>query len=181
MQNLIKVWGMFVIAFLAVFIVAASVKTNTSKSIKVAFTDLQPEARKQVNCLADNIYFEARSEPLAGQQAVALVTMNRVGSGVFPSTVCAVVKQKTDTVCQFSWWCEAKPKAQSIARQFDQELYGPIRLVALDTYLNHDKIHDITKGSLFYHADYVSPGWHNLKVTVKIGQHIFYKTKGNII
>ena len=45
------------------------------------------------DCLAQNIYFEARSESQAGMIAVAQVTMNRVKHPRYPNTVCEVVKQ----------------------------------------------------------------------------------------
>ena len=69
---------------------------------------------KQVECLAKNIYFEARNEPFAGQLAVALVTLNRVYDDTFPNTVCDVVYQGIHTNdgfpkrnrCQFSWYCD---------------------------------------------------------------------------
>ena len=68
----------------------------------------------EVLCLAENIYFEARSESAAGRMAVALVTFNRVEHPNFPDTVCGVVKQtkyypsgRIDLhSCQFSWYCE---------------------------------------------------------------------------
>jgi hypothetical protein len=59
----------------------------------------------------------------------------------------------------------------------DPHLYKEVRNVALYTYLNYGMIDDITKGATYYHADYVRPGWSNLKKTTKIGQHIFYKPK----
>lgn len=149
------------------------------KPIEVAYQDLHPDARRQVDCLADNIYFEARSEPTNGQKAVALVTMNRVSSGSFAPTVCGVVKQVENSTCQFSWWCDTTIRAKAVHRQFHHEAYQQARLIALDVYLNYERIHDITKGALFYHAEYVPKskiGVPNLQMTVKIGQHIFYRT-----
>lgn len=149
-------------------------------SQQVSYETLDDEDRKQVDCLADNIYFEARSEPLTGQKAVALVTMNRVTDKNFPKTVCDVVKQKKSSVCQFSWWCNTKARAQSMQRRFhhDHDTYMKARQVAFEVYINYDQMHDVTKGAIFYHADYVSVtrlGMYNLKKTVHIGQHIFYR------
>jgi N-acetylmuramoyl-L-alanine amidase len=59
-------------------------------------------------CLALNIYFEARSEPIQGQIAIAEVTLNRVASPNFPNDVCSVVLQDNSAGCQFSWWCDGK-------------------------------------------------------------------------
>jgi len=65
---------------------------------------------RQLACLARNVFYEANGEPMAGQMAVAQVTVNRARSGLFPRDLCAVVSQSTvvggDTrVCQFSWYC----------------------------------------------------------------------------
>ena len=61
---------------------------------------------REVDCLAQNMYFEAGIESKAGKLAVAEVTMNRVKSSEFPNTVCEVVYQRTKYTCQFSWICE---------------------------------------------------------------------------
>lgn len=146
--------------------------------IKTSFAELTPAVQKEVTCLADNILFEAGNEPEAGKIAVAIVTMNRVKSGNYASSVCGVVKQKTNGTCQFSWWCEDKPRNASITRKLTsghQEMYNSIRDLAMFVYLNNDKVKDITNGATYYHADYVQPGWRHLKKTVKIGRHIFYK------
>jgi spore germination cell wall hydrolase CwlJ-like protein len=148
------------------------------------YQHLVPAARKQVDCLTENIYFEAAHEPLAGKIGVAMVTLNRVHSGAYPSTICAVVQQKTRrtsvTVCQFSWFCDARVLAQRY--QVKQTLlYQEIRNLSTKIYLDHESMDDPTQGAMFYHAVYIpDPGW-GLPVTVRIGQHIFYRpryTKG---
>lgn len=134
------------------------------------YSSLPNKIRRQVDCLTDNIYYEARNQSTNGMLAVGYVTMNRVESNIFPSTICGVVKQKTASVCQFSWWCDASVKA----RAMDRELYNQIRHLATWVYFNHDKKNDVTKGAMFYHAAYVSPGWKGLRKTVRIDTHIFY-------
>lgn len=167
------------IAIILSFILFGQLALGNEHTIQVSYYDLQPSARYQVDCLADNIYFESRAESESGQQAVALVTMNRVSSGRYPTTICEVVKQKVQATCQFSWWCDATARAQSLSRRFVQtDEYEKIRNVALEVYLNYEQMHDITKGALFYHAVYVDKtqlGMRNIKQTVKIGQHIFYR------
>ena len=79
--------------------------------LNVELRDLTKEARTEIECLAQNIYFEAAQEPREGQIAVAHVTRNRMISGKYPNTYCGVVKQKTYGVCQFSWFCEERAKA----------------------------------------------------------------------
>ena len=142
--------------------------------ISVEYSELTRDAQKQVDCLAENIYHEAKSESKKGQIAVAIVTLNRVVDGRFPQDICGVVKQRTKNsesgkiVCQFSWNC------MRVTLNRNSEYYQQALRHALHVYANYDLIEDFTKGSLYYHADYVNPGW-KLHKTVKIGRHIFYK------
>jgi len=161
---------------------------NSARIIQPKYSQLTPEAQRQVSCLASNIYFEARSEPVQGQIAVAFVTLNRVKSPDFPDTICEVVKQKKRVdfigdrrvVCQFSWYCETAPKLQyyNMIRTNDTtRKYNDVLEVAIHVYANHEKLRDPTNGSLYYHADYVNPNWRNLDRDVTIGRHIFYKVR----
>ena len=147
---------------------------------EVSYDNLTAVERKQVDCLTNNIYFEAGSEPVSGQLAVAFVTLNRTKLDGYPSTVCEVVKQKTNGVCQFSWWCDVKLRAKALRRTFsnrEHDVLADIRGIATKVYFNHDMLYDVTKGSTHFHAAYVSPQWkYYLKKTVRIGNHIFYRT-----
>lgn len=147
----------------------------------ISYDDLSSEAKRQVECLTDNIYFEARNEPVKGQKAVAIVTMNRVNAPEFPSTACGVVKQQDRSICQFTWWCDPNLRNKSVTKNFsgrELEVYHKIRQVALNVYVNHQRVKDVTYGALFYHATYVDRrllGVKNIEVTTIIGQHIFYR------
>jgi spore germination cell wall hydrolase CwlJ-like protein len=171
--------------------VAGQHYVDANKLIQPKYTQLTSEAQRQVSCLASNIYFEARSEPVDGQIAVAFVTLNRVASQDFPNTICDVVKQKSRVerigdrriVCQFSWYCETKPKGQyynMLLTNDTTKKYNDVLEVAIHVYANQEKLIDPTNGSLFYHADYVRPNWRNLDRHVIIGRHIFYRVKENI-
>ena len=128
----------------------------------------QQSVQREVQCLAQNIYFEAGSEPKAGKIAVAAVTMNRVKEG-FAKTVCGVVTQKNNNVCQFSWVCEPK-KAITMPSEWKES-----RQIAENILISHKKYSTID-GALFFHADYVKPAWAATKDFVqKIGRHLFYK------
>jgi spore germination cell wall hydrolase CwlJ-like protein len=157
----------------------------------VPFERMTKDTQKQIECLAENIYFEARNEPLQGQYAVAFVTMNRVNSSYFPNTICDVVKQKTKVesignkrvVCQFSWWCEPTPyhiSTSNLLTKTHNMKYNEIVKIAINFYVNYERLEDPTQGSLFYHADYVSPNWKNLQKVTQIGRHIFYERKSNV-
>ena len=135
---------------------------------------LTKEHKKEIDCLSRNIYREASGEKEEGMTAVALVTMNRTKATGYPNTVCKVVHQKRNAVCQFTWVCMRKLSL------IDKEIYNYSRYVAIRVFFNHYLMNDITQRALFYHANYVNPRWNNLVVTTIIGNHIFYKTPGEI-
>jgi len=160
----------------AIFLISAILILSTDfskdKFIGVVYTQLTAEARTQVDCLAENIYYEAGYEPRDGKIAVAMVTLNRVQDPQFPKDICSVVKQKTKSTCQFTWFCENKTLQNNSA-------YSQAQDIALLVYANYEKMQDMTQGALFYHADYVNPRW-KLERTVVIGRHIFYKQRDGI-
>lgn len=131
------------------------------------------QRERQLECLAKNIYFEAGSEPFEGKVAVAQVTLNRSESGKFPNDICRVIYQKNvfydKIVCQFSWYCEQNGKLQPKHTQVYEESYEVAKKVLLEGFRL-----DVLKEAMYYHADYVNPGWGKPKIT-KIGRHIFYK------
>jgi len=143
---------------------------SNSVLLNVSYNQLTKETQKQIDCLAENIYFEAGYEPREGKEAVALVTLNRMQDPRFPKDICGVVKQRTTSVCQFSWFC-------SKVSIKNKDAYEQAKEVAVYVYANYENLKDITKGALYYHADYVNPRWKLEKTTV-IGRHIFYKESG---
>lgn len=128
---------------------------------------------KQLACLARNIYFEAGNEPFEGKVAVAQVTLNRVNSGNFPDDVCRVVYQKNifyeKVVCQFSWYCDRVASNRPI----HQDVYKECMEVAIKVLLEGFRL-PVLQEAMYYHADYVNPGWQREKLA-KIGRHIFYR------
>lgn len=172
--RLLVVCVLFLSVFLLVTIPAREVPASQHQEIIT-----EPDHTEQIKCLADNIYYEARSEDNDGRMAVASVTMNRVKSDKFSSTVCGVVKQQNNNnKCQFSWWCDIKLRHQAInSTIYNKEVYEEIWAMATHIFYNHHNDNDLTNGALFYHADYVKPRWrHKLIKTVQIGRHIFYRS-----
>ena len=126
-------------------------------------------------CLALNIYFEARSEPIEGQIAIAEVTLNRVASTNYPNDVCSVVLQENKDGCQFSWWCDGK----SDQPREHNSLRTSKALAELMLKDGHD-ITVIGNEATHYHSNDVHPYWANdLHKIRRIGKHIFYKKKNN--
>ena len=138
-------------------------------SQEVQFVNLDPKDKKQIDCLAKNIYYESGGETKLGWLAVAMVTMNRVNSGLFPTNICDVVYQKTGKIYQFSWVASRKHLTTPA-----HELYNEVLEYAMTFFYKHHTLEDVTKGALFFHADYVNPRWNRVK-TAQIGRHIFYR------
>jgi len=126
---------------------------------------------QEVQCLALNIYFEARGESEMGQRAVGHVVMNRVAHPDYPATVCDVVRQggeKKRHRCQFSWWCDGLSDEPGNLTAWDRALRLARQIYA-------GTLRDVTDGALWYHATYVRPYWSKVLLQGdKIGQHIFY-------
>jgi hypothetical protein len=129
---------------------------------------------KEQRCLAEAVYFEARSEPVEGQAAVAQVILNRVKSGLYPSSICGVVYQNRHRhlACQFTFACEGKS-----LRIRDTESWERATRVASAVLEGRTYLADVG-GATHYHANYVRPSWsRRLKKMDVIGRHIFYKLK----
>ncbi len=120
---------------------------------------------REVECLATGIYFESKGEPLAGQLAVGQVIANRADSGGrFPSTYCGVLFQRG----QFSFVHGGRlPHVSRDNRQW-QTAVAIAKIV--DGGLKDSEVGN----ALFFHARYVSPGWH-LKRVASIGNHVFFR------
>ena len=145
------------------------------------------EMSSSAECLAKNMYFEARNQGTAGWLAVTAVVLNRVNDRRFPNTICEVVTQgptrpswKDPSVripikhrCQFSWFCDGKSDNPKHEKSYNQMLdFAELLLSGAVDFI------DITDGAQFYHADYVRPSWARTKKrTIEIEDHIFYKWK----
>jgi len=173
-RNLFKFLGFILVMAVLVTVTTTKLTTlrSTGEELRQGFTSVA-DRTKQLDCLAKNIYWEAASEPFEGKVAVAQVTMNRLESGRFAKDVCGVVYQKNvvydRVICQFSWFCENNHKVRPV----HPALYKESEEVAKKVLLENFRLPSM-KDALYYHADYVSPGWKKPKIG-KIGAHIFYK------
>ena len=143
----------------------AAIKPNGDLSAMVAELRGPEPGSRELECLATGIYFESKSEPLAGQLAVGKVIANRAASGGrFPSTYCGVLFQRG----QFSFvHGHSLPSVAHSNRQW-QTAVAIAKIV-------DQRLEDSSVGNaLFFHARYVSPGW-GLKRVASIGNHIFYR------
>ena len=134
------------------------------------------EEDKELKCLVEAVYHEARSESFTGQLAVANVIIERANLSKFPNTICKVIHAgkywKGNIVrnkCAFSYYCDGKKEWSSIEKEALDTAYH-VSSLALDgvTLMS-------TLGATHYHASYVSPFWANeMERLQQIGKHIFY-------
>jgi spore germination cell wall hydrolase CwlJ-like protein len=125
-----------------------------------------------ITCLARSIYWEAKGKSSADMEAVASVVMNRLGHEGFPDTVCAVVKQGSESKnCQFSWWCDGRPDTVQEATQY--AIAKEIARKALNKQLN-----DRTNGAMYFHDRNVKPDWAKKYLkTTETEMFLFYKPR----
>lgn len=131
-------------------------------------------AERALDCLAAAIYYEARSESLQGQRAVAQVVLNRVRDPLFPASVCGVVFQGSERVtgCQFSFTCDG-----SMAIPPRQAVWDRVRAVARAALAGY--VETSVGLATHYHTQWVVPVWRTDLVKLRtIGAHIFYGWKG---
>jgi len=120
---------------------------------------------RSVDCLARNVYYEARGEPSAGQYAVAEVTMNRRASPFYPKSVCEVVYQKD----AFSWTAFEEALEAPVGAAWQRALH-----VADNVY--YQRRPPAMPDALHFHAAYVQPEWSkDRRRLVRIGRHVFYR------
>nr|WP_197092102.1 cell wall hydrolase [Mesorhizobium japonicum] len=132
-------------------------------------------SKKEQACLANGIYFEARSESVRGQAAVAQVILNRVRNPAYPNSICGVVYQNDSWFnrCQFSFACDGRKK-----RIESPAAYKTAQDIAMAVTAGKIFIPEVGS-STHYYAQYVHPGWaRTMQKMTKIGLHIFYRTYG---
>ena len=160
-------------------VVEQSVEVPDIKNDISIAIEVETEYQQQLSCLSLNIYHEARSESKLGQEAVGLVTMNRVYDSRYPDTVCDVVYQShvdskgrpKRNQCQFSWYCDGKSD-----KIHDIVAYNEIEELSASILESYGIERDITDGAVMYHASYVKPYWaSSYERTSRVDSHIFYK------
>ena len=139
--------------------------------IIIGFMSLAPASTStienpQIGCLALNIYHEARGESIQGQQAVAAVTLNRVNSKKFPSSICSVVWQPK----QFSW-----THTQKNFFPYENKAWDSAVKIAKETIAR--EVDTAYTNILYYHSKTVNPDWSKSKRFIaRVGDHLFYSS-----
>lgn len=126
-----------------------------------------------LQCLAENIYFEAGNQPELGKVAVGVVTLNRTMDRRFPKSVCGVVKQSVESdtgpQCQFNWWCNPDRVINTRSKNWEESVKVAKKILdgsiqTIDLGLQH---------ILYFHSVNINPKWKFHKVA-QIGDHVFY-------
>lgn len=147
--------------------------TPASRFVLKASAD---DRERALTCLTQAVYYEAASEGVDGERAVAQVVLNRLRHPGYPSSVCGVVYQGSDrpTGCQFTFTCDG-----SLLRPHVQSLWTRSQKVAKEALSG--RVFAPVGHATHYHADYVLPYWaDSLDKTVQIGRHIFYRLRGAV-
>lgn len=132
------------------------------KTQRLAATPAAGISTRDLQCLSEALYFEARGEGPQGQRAVAEVILNRVDHPRFPKSVCGVVNQSGQFTYKKTRIRErgAFARAQQIAQA---ALSGAPR--------------NLTDGATYFHTRAVKPSWsRKFERTARIGSHVFYRT-----
>ena len=116
-------------------------------------------------CLASTVYYEAKSETLNGQLAVAEVVINRTTSGRFPASICSVVTQPSQFGFVRGGRFQVPPQTSAAWKTA-----VAIARIALD-----GAWQSTAASSLYFHAVRSRPGWANVTRVTQIGGHIFYR------
>ena len=118
-------------------------------------------AESELECLAKNIYFEARGEPVEGQFAIAYVTLNRVDDERWPDSICDVVYQRS----QFSW-------TRHNQRINEARAWRRARRIAEQAIESHAEGEDNTEGAVYFNRTRAL--YFHAPLTVRIGNHSFF-------
>ncbi len=169
-----KVLLMVLALILSVFMLKWVVVDKLNKYEATESSQITTAVReRQLACLATNIYYEAGNQPFEGKVAVAQVTINRTESGQYPADICKTIYQKNivyeKVLCQFSWVCDRAVMSRPVNRANFKESEEVAKKVLLEGF----RLPSL-KDAMYFHGDYINPGWKREKIT-KIGNHIFYK------
>ncbi len=125
-------------------------------------------------CLAEVMYYEARGEGPAGEEAVAEVVFHRMNNGNYGHSICSVVYEGAGKPgCQFSFACNGAVDAPKAS-----EDWRNAQILAARILTGELRLADTTGDAVNYHAVSVSPDWSGLEKTVQIGNHVFYRNSG---
>jgi spore germination cell wall hydrolase CwlJ-like protein len=132
------------------------------------------DTARALECLTAAVYYEAATEPVDGQRAVAQVVLNRVRHPAYPDSVCGVVFQGSEraTGCQFTFTCDG-----SLARAPVPGIWSRAKDIARAALAGY--VYKPVGWATHYHTNWVVPYWSSSLVKLaNVGTHIFYRWEG---
>ena len=132
------------------------------------------EASRDLDCLTEAVYYEARGEGREGMRAVAQVVLNRVRHPAYPKSVCGVVYQGSNrsSGCQFSFTCNRHVLGRRNAAAWDRA-----RTIASGALSG--QVFGTVGNATHFHTTAVNPNWrHSLVRVAQVGDHLFYRFSG---
>lgn len=166
-----KVWTMR--KTLTALLLLSSMSANAEMEGSVHRDITHSFKHSEQECMALNIYFEARSQSYMEKMGVFWVTMNRVEAEEYPNDICSVVKQKH----QFSWYWDGKKDSIDWNDPLEVQAWKSVFDLS-DSLLklyDNDMLEDVTSGADHYHAHYILPHWaEEFEVTTAFDGHIYY-------
>ena len=132
------------------------------------------DASRDLECLTQAAYYEARGEGTDGMRAVVQVVLNRARHSAFPNSVCGVVFQGSGrrVGCQFSFTCDG-----SMRGAVNRTAWNRARTVASAALSG--AVYAGVGNATFFHTTGVAPSWRNSMMRVgQVGSHIFYRFGG---
>ncbi|CAN5184417.1 hypothetical protein BH09PSE2_BH09PSE2_25910 [soil metagenome] len=128
---------------------------------------------RDLECLTQAVYYEARGEIASGQEAVAQVVLNRVRHPAFPKSVCGVVFQHAGSGCQFSFACDG-----SISHHMENAAWRRAERVASAALDGH--VAASIGNATHFHVASLGQVWNSGMMKVaQIGSHVFYRFGGS--
>jgi spore germination cell wall hydrolase CwlJ-like protein len=127
-------------------------------------TPLPASLSRELECLASAVYFEARSETLAGQLAVGRVIVTRAASGRFPSSYCGVVYQPS----QFSF---VHANAMPVVKRDNPKWQQAVKIALI---ADSGAWKSPVEGAMFFHAAHIAPSWGKTRMA-RVDNHVFYR------
>ena len=148
--------------------------TDISATARPFRIDNALDASRDLECLTQAAYYEARGEGADGMRAVVQVVLNRARHPSFPRSVCGVVFQGSGrrVGCQFSFTCDG-----SMRGPVNRSAWNRARTVASAALSG--SVYAGVGNATFFHTTGVAPAWRNSFLRVgQVGNHIFYRFGG---
>jgi spore germination cell wall hydrolase CwlJ-like protein len=139
--------------------------------LRAAVDNLPPPnlPKSERRCLAEVVFYEGRNETVEGQIAIAQVVLNRVRSGQWPDTICAVVRQGRGDSCQFPAVCKAGERPSDSDAGWQRAAW-----IADDAAAGRAWLSELSDATHYHNASAKPPWRLSMKFIRKVGWRLYY-------